>query len=162
MSRPIQYPIGVTPEMVRELHAFYVGHTRRDYKLDARIEAGWIGLLDGHTVEDVRIVIRYLHRRVTRPDRALLTARNPGCLKLTADNLFNRLKFQDDLAEAKSILRSCGQRRPATTLTVQKIGDLQRTIEVPAGSADGSVIAEAVKAEAARFRNQMRSPGAQP
>lgn len=133
----LQYPLHITPAMVRALHAYYVAHTRRACVLDARIEVGWVRLLSARslagqpvTLEDAQIVIRYLQRRVVDP--RWKGPRNPGCLKLTGDNFFCVEKFINDLSEARAILAAHKRPiQPTTKTTVQEIGDVRRQVEVP-------------------------------
>jgi hypothetical protein len=101
----------MTRKTVEAIHAYYRAHTHRECALNDRIEAGWVKLLtattlagDQVTLGDAQIVIRYLQKRVVDP--RWRGPRNPGCLKLTADNFFNVEKFVNDLAEARSILDS--------------------------------------------------------
>jgi hypothetical protein len=147
--KPLQYPLHITPAMVRTVHVFYVNHTRRQVKLDGRIEEGWLRLLSAETlagepvtVDDVQLVIRYLYKRVTDPGK--LGQRNPGCLKLNADNLFDIARFRDDLCEARSIM---GRRRAPQPPThqVQQIGDIRRSVDVAPPSPDPEPVSESIK-----------------
>jgi hypothetical protein len=106
--KTLQYPLGITPEKVRAIHAYYEAQTHRKTLLDARIEAGWVSLLsarslagDPVTLEDLQLVIRYLQKRVVDPKWK--GPRHPGCLKLTVENFFGIERFRQDLAEARAI-----------------------------------------------------------
>ena len=149
--KPAQYPLGITPETVKALHADYCAKTRMDYPFDPRKEQLWIGLLATHSAPEILMVAGYLRWRVDHEKRL------PGCLKLNLDNFFNPTRFADDLAEAKSIKSRRALGKTATVQTVtQRVGGITRQVELPAASADGRQIAEAVKKEAARFRETMR------
>lgn len=95
--KPIQYPLGISPEKISELHAWYCERTRMDYRLDRRIESSWSALLASRSIDEIKMVAGYLSWRVDREKRL------PGCLKLNSDNFFNQIKFADDLAEARRI-----------------------------------------------------------
>jgi hypothetical protein len=155
--KPLQYPLHITPAMVLTVHRFYVSHTRRQIVMDRRIEEGWLRLLQANsqagamvTVDDIQLVIRYLHKRVTDPGR--LGQRNPGCLKLNQENFFNISRFVEDLSEARSIFgcRRDGRQRPATRQIEQHTGDIRRQVEVPSTTPDPVPIDEAT----ARFMDQ--------
>ncbi len=149
--RALQYPIGITVEMVQKLHADYCARTRMDYTLDRRIEALWLGMLATRSEAEILMVAGYLRWRVDNGKRL------PGCLKLNLDNFFNPVRFADDLAEAKSIkARRAAKKAPAVQNVTQTVGGISRTVEIPAASPDGGQIAEAVKKEAARWRQDMR------
>jgi len=132
-----------------------------EIKFDAarRIEEGWLRLLqstalsgDLVTVDDVHLVIRYLYKRVADPGR--LGQRQPGCLKLNQDNLFNVARFVEDLCEARSIMgryRGRSSERPSTRQIEQHTGDIRRQVEVPTTTPDPVPVDEATS----RFMTQL-------
>lgn len=163
--KTLQYPLGITPEKLRAIHAFYEAHTRRKTLLDARIERGWVALLSAHslvgepvTLEDVQLVVRYLQKRVSDPKWK--GPRHPGCLKLTADNFFSIEKFVQDLAEARSIWSQHQARKRATPppAAVERVdGGTHHLVEQHRERAEQDV-RDAAKAEVARLRSAMGRP----
>lgn len=110
---------------VRELHAAYCTATGMELPLRFGRDRAWSAFVEaGNTKADLLLVISHLKRGIAREER------NAGCLRFR--NLIEQLDyFDEELALAR---KASGARpvAPATKQAVQRIGDVQRTVEVSA------------------------------
>lgn len=90
--------------LIASLHREYRLHTGMDLRLDFERERQWWEWVKrGGTVEDLRLVIQYLKKKVHKKER------NPGCLK------FSNLIAMPDLYEEDKAMAKAEARKPKPT-----------------------------------------------
>jgi len=115
MNPPIDAPL------IHQAHALYCELTGQQLRLLYDRERAWFELLKaGHTLADVRRVIRYLQREI-REQR-----RNVGALKLS--NLLQPDRFEEDLNIARIRLEPPPKTAPRTPTTQTSNSERQRLL----------------------------------
>lgn len=123
-------------ENIRAIHTSYckaTGTDPRDLPLNMQRETligYWITY--GKTsrgepwgVQDLLYVISLIKKGISNGSR------QPGALRF--NNLFGQLDtFEEDLAEAMKRLRAAQREKPRTVEATQQVGEIRRTVEVPA------------------------------
>jgi len=123
----------ITESEIAALHEAYCKLTDQPgYPLRFNRQHNWYHWCQcGFTLDDLKLVIRYLKRGISNGKR------NPGALKFS--NLICQPdRFEDDLFEARRVLNV---RKPRPTLVEKEIraGDLRILAEVPAPDATVNV-----------------------
>ena len=145
------------PAEIQALHDAYIAASGNELRMNYLYAQAWTEYLSaGWTREDLLLVIQFTRRKMARGEGGF----NPQSLMLRVLCADGWLKFDERLSMARTEQRR-REPKPRTEQAVQRVGDIRRAVEQPAGL-EPTGMPEVVKATMKDFRARMRGPSGQP